>query len=165
MKQNENKDLISIIVPVYNVERYIRKCLDSILNQTYYNIEVICVDDCSTDFSGRICDEYAANDLRVNVIHKEKNQGLSEARNTGMKFIKGMYVSFIDSDDWVDQTFIECLYHGMKQYDADIAQCNYANVTDDRFRIHKDIQSNSNNVITGKQALLELYSEPSVYEG
>ncbi|MCI8949845.1 MAG: glycosyltransferase [Lachnospiraceae bacterium] len=163
MKQSKQEDLISVIVPVYNVERYIRKCLDSILGQTYSNIEVICVDDCSTDFSGRICDEYAEKHSRLKVIHKRENGGLSEARNTGMDFAKGVYISFIDSDDWVDQTFIECLYEGIKQNHADMAQCSYANVTNDCFPLHKDPLLDDNKVLTGKQALMELYSESSVY--
>ncbi len=102
-------DLISIIVPVYNVEKYIRKCIDSILNQTYINLEIILIDDGSLDNSGKICDEYAKNDKRIIVIHK-KNGGLSEARNTGLDIAKGKYVCFIDSDDYVEKDYVEFLY-------------------------------------------------------
>ncbi|MGM9652768.1 MAG: glycosyltransferase family 2 protein [Eubacteriales bacterium] len=92
--------LLSVIVPVYNVEPYLRKCVDSILNQTYRNLEVILVDDGSPDNCGAICEEYAANDARVRVLHKP-NGGLSDARNAGMDIITGEYLTFVDSDDWL----------------------------------------------------------------
>lgn len=98
--------LISIVVPVYNVEHYMRQCLDSICGQTYRNIEVVVVDDGSTDGSGEVCDEYARRDPRVVVVH-EKNGGLSMARNVGMKHAKGDYFMFVDSDDWVEPYFCE----------------------------------------------------------
>ena len=97
--------LISIIVPIYNVELYLRRCLDSVLNQTYTNLEIILVDDGSPDGCPQICDEYAAKDKRIAVIHKE-NGGLSDARNAGLDICKGKYISFIDSDDWVDEKYI-----------------------------------------------------------
>lgn len=101
--------LISVIVPVYNVEPYLRKCVDSILNQTYRNLEVILVDDGSSDGCPAICDEYAAMDHRVQVIHKE-NGGLSDARNAGLGAVTGEYVTFVDSDDWIEQNHISSLY-------------------------------------------------------
>lgn len=116
--------LISIIVPVYNVEKYIFKCVDSIINQTYKNIEIILVDDGSTDRSGIICDEYKKKDNRVKVIHK-KNGGLSDARNVGINEAKGNYLVFIDSDDWVTNNMIEYLYNLAYKYDADIVQGDY----------------------------------------
>ena len=91
---------ISIIVPVYNVEKYLTRCIDSILTQTFTNFELILVDDGSTDKSGVICDSYEKKDKRVKVIHK-KNQGVSEARNTGLNFAKGKKISFVDSDDYI----------------------------------------------------------------
>lgn len=94
-------DLISVIVPVYNVEKYLHRCVDSILNQTYENLEILLVDDGSTDGSGAICDEYAQRDSRVRVIHKE-NGGLSSARNAGIDAAKGEYLAFVDSDDWIE---------------------------------------------------------------
>ena len=94
-------DLISVIVPVYNVEPYLRKCVDSILAQSYSNLEVILVDDGSPDGCGAICDEYAAKDARVRVIHKP-NGGVSDARNAGLDIMTGDYVAFVDSDDWVE---------------------------------------------------------------
>ena len=102
------ESLISVIVPVYNVEPYLRKCVDSILNQTYRNLEVILVDDGSPDGCPGICDEYAAKDERVKVIHK-KNGGLSDARNAGMALMTGEYWAFVDSDDWVDPELYESI--------------------------------------------------------
>lgn len=97
---------VSIIVPVYNVEQYIEKCVESILNQNYKNIEIILVDDGSMDLSGDICDAYETKDARVKVIHKS-NGGLSSARNAGLKIASGEYISYVDSDDYVEETFIE----------------------------------------------------------
>ena len=98
--------LVSIIVPVYKVEKYLRQCLDSLVSQTYSNIEIILVDDGSPDNCGIICDEYAEKDSRIIVIHK-KNEGLSAARNNGIDIAKGEYLMFVDSDDWVEPTYCE----------------------------------------------------------
>lgn len=114
---------ISIIVPVYNVEQYLKKCINSILNQSYKNIELILVNDGSTDNSGKICDEYAEKDNRIKIIHK-KNGGLSDARNVGIENSTGTYLSFIDSDDYVEIDMIECLYKACIKNDCDIAWCN-----------------------------------------
>lgn len=113
-------DLISIVVPIYKVEDYLKKCVDSILVQTYKNIEIILVDDGSPDNCGIICDEYQKIDKRICVIHKE-NGGLSSARNAGLDISKGEYVVFVDSDDSIDNNYIEILYQDIKQNDADIA--------------------------------------------
>lgn len=104
--------LVSVIVPVYNVEKYMRKCIDSIINQTYTNLEIILVDDGALDRSGEICDEYAQIDPRIKVLHK-KNGGLASARNAGIKIATGEYISYIDSDDWVETEFIEMLLRGL----------------------------------------------------
>lgn len=162
MKQNK-ESLISVIVPVYNEEKYLRKCLDSIRNQTYTEIEVICVDDHSTDSSGVLCDQYAEMDSRFCVIHKEKNGGLSEARNTGMKYARGEYLSFVDADDWIDGRFLECLYHIITQYHGDIAQCGYANITNEAFHVRQPLDAETVIPLTGKQALKKLYSIPAEY--
>ena len=116
-------ELISIVVPVYNVEKYIHKCMQSILCQSYNKIEVILVNDGSTDKSGEICDEYQKMDSRVKVIHKE-NGGLSDARNAGIKNANGKYIMFVDSDDYVSEKIVEYLYNMLKQYDAEIAICD-----------------------------------------
>lgn len=106
------KPLISVIVPVYKVEPYLRKCVDSILDQTYQNLEVILVDDGSPDNCGAICDDYAAQDCRVKVIHK-KNGGQSSARNAGLEIASGEYISFVDSDDWLDTRVYSCCLDAM----------------------------------------------------
>lgn len=109
--------LISVIIPVYNVEQYLRKCLESIINQTYKNLEIILIDDGSTDNSGKICDEYAKKDTRIQTIHK-KNGGLSDARNCGLKKSTGDYIVFVDSDDWMDFDGIRYMFILSKKYDA-----------------------------------------------
>ena len=115
---------VSIIVPVYQVENYIRQCIDSILAQTFTDFELILVDDGSKDQSGKICDEYAGMDQRVKVIHKE-NGGLSDARNKGMDQAVGNYFMFIDSDDYISLTMVESLYKSILNENADIAACNF----------------------------------------
>lgn len=111
---------ISVIVPVYNVERYLKKCLDSLLKQKLENIEIILVDDGSTDSSGAICDQFAGIDNRIRVIHRE-NGGLGFARNSGLEIANGEYVGFVDSDDFVAENMYSCLYENAKRYDADIS--------------------------------------------
>ena len=117
-------DLISIIVPVYNVEKYLRECLDSILNQTYKNIEVIVINDGSTDNSRNICDEYQKKDNRLKVIN-QKNCGLSATRNKGIKESRGKYLSFIDSDDVINHNMIELLHKELIKNKCDIAICKF----------------------------------------
>lgn len=114
---------ISIIVPVYKVEPYIHKCIDSILNQTFKDFELILIDDGSPDNCGKICDEYALKDNRVLVIHKE-NGGLSSARNRGIDIAKGEYIGFVDSDDWIEPDMYEILYDICKLNDCDMANCS-----------------------------------------
>ena len=116
------KPLVSIVVPVYNVEPYIRKCIDTLINQTLKDIEIILVDDGSTDSSGLICDEYKETDERILVIHKN-NEGLGLARNTGIEAATGEYIGFVDSDDFVRPDMFEYLYSNVKKYDADISYC------------------------------------------
>ena len=123
---------ISVIIPVFNVEKYLSRCLDSVLGQTYRELEVILVDDGSTDNSGTVCDRYAS-DSRVTVIHKE-NGGVSSARNAGLDTARGEYIGFVDPDDYIAEDMYEYLYGLMKSYDADISQCGiydcYADRTD-----------------------------------
>ena len=114
------QDLISVIVPVYKVEKYLKRCVDSILAQTYPCLEVILVDDGSPDGCPAICDEYAREDRRVRVIHKE-NGGLSDARNAGIDAAKGKFLGFVDSDDYVHPRFYELLLQALKGEGADIA--------------------------------------------
>ena len=116
--------LISVVVPVYNVEKYLRECVDSIIVQTYKNLEIILVDDGSPDNCGKICDEYTIVDKRIKVIHKE-NGGLSDARNVGFEASLGEYIVFIDSDDYVSSCFIETLYLGISKYNCKVAALHY----------------------------------------
>lgn len=118
------KELISVIIPVYNTEQYLKRCIESVLKQTYKNIEVILVDDGSTDNSLTICNEYANIDNRVSVIH-QRNSGVSTARNQGIEIMKGEYFICIDSDDWIEPNMIETLYNYIKKNDVDISICNF----------------------------------------
>ena len=118
MNKNE-APLISVIVPVYNVEKYLAKCIDSIIAQTYTNLEILLVDDGATDSSGAICDEYAQKESRIRVIHKE-NGGLSDARNRGIAEARGEYLGFIDSDDYIDVDMYELLYNLIQKYGVKI---------------------------------------------
>ena len=105
----KHESLISVIVPIYNAESYLRQCIDSILKQTYEQLDILFVDDGSTDSSGKICDEYRALDPRVRVIHK-RNEGLMKARKTGVNYAKGDYVTFVDADDWIEpNTYLSML--------------------------------------------------------
>ena len=115
---------ISVILPVYNVEKYLRKCLDSVINQTYKNLEIILVNDGSTDNSGKICEEYALNDKRIKVIHKE-NGGISSARNAAIDIAKGQYITFIDSDDDVELDYIGYLYDILKKFNCKMSVCTH----------------------------------------
>lgn len=113
------KEKISVVIPIYNVEAYLAECLDSVTGQTYQNLEILLVDDASPDGCGAVCDRYAENDRRIRVVHKEKNGGLAEARNTGMDAATGDYLFFVDSDDWLAADTLERLYEGLKKYQAD----------------------------------------------
>lgn len=121
---NDSLEKISIIVPVYNRENCIEKCIDSICNQTYDNVEIIIVDDGSTDNSGKICDSYGEKDHRIHVLHQE-NQGVSAARNAGIHKATGKYIQFVDSDDTVVQTMCEKLIKRQKETDAELIICGY----------------------------------------
>lgn len=126
-KKDENicyeEGKITIIVPIYNTEKYIEKCINSIINQTYTNLEIILIDDGSTDNSGNICDNYALKDNRIKVVHK-KNEGVSIARNIGIEKASGEYVGFVDSDDYIESTMYEVLIKDIIENQTDIAVCN-----------------------------------------
>lgn len=123
-----NQPLVSVIVPIYNVEKYLRRCIDSIIKQTYKTLEIILVNDGSTDKCGKICDAYKSSDARVHVIHKE-NGGLSDARNHGMDIAKGDYILFIDSDDWIKKDCIQKLIYHAIQKNADVVISKYISVS------------------------------------
>lgn len=118
---------ISIIVPVYNAAPYLSTCIESILNQTYKDIELILINDGSKDNSGEICDDYALKDNRIKVVHK-KNGGVSSARNAGLALATGEYIGWVDADDYIERDMFEFLYQLVITYDADIAECGYASV-------------------------------------
>jgi len=128
-------ELISIIIPVYNVEDYLARCLESILFQSFKDFEVLLIDDGSTDGSGKICDAYAQNDTRIRVIHKV-NGGVSSARNVGLNNANGQYISFVDSDDFVHPCFLEFLYNSIKSSKADISICDYEKRNDNTIIKH-----------------------------
>ena len=135
--QNQEKPLISVIVPVYNVAPYLPTCLDSVLNQTYQNLEIILVASTSKDNSVEICDEYAEKDERISVIHCPPN-GLSDGRNRGIEVAHGEYLSFVDSDDFIAPEFIQTLYDIIVEYGCDIAQVNYYRIEEEERDIIPD---------------------------
>ena len=149
--------LISIIVPVYNVEKYLKKCVYSILNQSYKNLEVILVNDGSTDNSGKICDELSREDSRINVYHKD-NGGLSDARNYGVAKANGEYVGFVDSDDYIDQYMYENLYKAIRKYNTQIAECGITRVyKNNKLRPHYDGEEYS--LVVDREGYLKEYLE------
>lgn len=123
-------DLISVIIPVYNVGEYLQTCIDSVRKQTYKDLQIILVDDGSTDGSGQMCEDAALKDKRITVIH-QRNGGLSAARNSGMEAAIGKYICFLDSDDWFDKSFVEKLYTIAEDREADVAVCTYFRVKDE----------------------------------
>ena len=147
------EELVSIIVPVYNVEKYLSKCIESILSQDYNNFECILVDDGSKDGSGKICDDFAAKDNRIVVIH-QKNGGVSKARNSGLEIARGEYISFIDGDDFVKKDYISYMYRLIKQNNAEIAVCTKL---DGNFSQKKETRI-AVNVDTGESAVKKILS-------
>lgn len=121
------KPLVSVVIPVYNVKKYLDECFASVVNQTYKNLEIILVNDGSTDGSGQLAETLADGDVRAKVIHKQ-NGGLSDARNTGLNLAKGKYVTFIDSDDYIHATFLEVLIDIAEKTNSDIVQCDNTRV-------------------------------------
>ena len=143
MLQNERiheteMPLISIIVPVYQVRDYVGECVESIRQQTYTNLEILLVDDGSTDGSGEMCDEYARTDERIRVIHQE-NRGQAGARNTGLDNVQGEYIAFVDSDDLVLPDYIEVLYMLLTKHAADLAACAYVKGTTEELAVARTV--------------------------
>lgn len=145
----ENKSLVTIVVPVYNVEEYLDRCVQSIVTQTYSNLEIILVDDGSPDRCGEMCDDWAQKDNRILVFHKD-NGGLSDARNYGIKRAHGEYISFIDSDDWVTKYYIQHLVDAIEKDNADLAMCWYKKVS--KF---EELNINDSSLIKYKYLLTE----------
>lgn len=151
--------MISVIVPVYNVEKYIEKCIRSVLDQTYKEFELILVNDGSTDGSGDICDMYERKDGRIRVLHQE-NKGLSEARNAGLFICTGEYITYIDSDDSVEPDYLEELYRNLAEHRADVSVCAYRLVWEDKNRREKEKAEDTQvHVYTGREAAKKIVAE------
>lgn len=145
---------ISIIVPVYNIEKYLNQCLKSLINQTLKSIEIILIDDGSTDSSGLICDEYSKKYSNIVVIH-QKNQGQSCARNAGLRKATGEYVMFVDGDDWIRNEACEKLYLYAKRADADVVWADVLNEKNKKMRKKAFRFHNFNKIITGEEFLID----------
>lgn len=154
-----NKEKISVIVPIYNVERYIEKCLESLIYQTYSNIEIICVDDNTPDSSAKICENYSQRDSRITLIHKKHNAGLAAARNAGLLAATGDYIAFVDSDDWVSPDYLETLYNLLIDNNADIAQGSYVRSAVEISESSIRTMDEKTECLTGKEALYRMFSE------
>lgn len=148
--------LVSVIVPVFNVARYLGKCIESIVHQTYKNLEIILVDDGSTDESGDLCDKWGQKDSRIRVIHK-LNGGLGDARNTGMKVASGEYILYVDSDDWIELDFCEVMLHRIQMDLCDACVCGYREVRDDG-RVIKT-KGEENKIYLGRELLHDILEE------
>lgn len=149
----EQDVLISVIVPVYNVEKYLRTCIDSLLEQTYENIEIIMVDDGSKDASREICEEYACKYEKCKVVHK-KNAGLGMARNTGMEYMEGEYVTFVDSDDYLDSKCVENLYKMLVKHNVDMCKGGFRRITNSGNIVRN--RKYGNEVFAGEEAKRKL---------
>lgn len=157
MADYESKSLISIIVPVYNVEKYLRECLDSIMSQTYQNFECLLINDGSPDHSADICREYVEKDSRFRYFEKE-NGGVSSARNLGIEHSKGEYITFIDSDDWVESDYLEVLHSKIKEYNTDFVISSYKkfDMDEDCFYLHIWDQDYYERIWTSQELLSQL---------
>ena len=158
-QKQKNDELVSVIVPVFNVEKYLKSCIESILNQTHNNLELILVDDGSTDNSGNICDEYKIKDKRIIVIHKE-NGGVSLARNSALEIAKGEYITFVDADDSIKSTYIEDLLEMCKENKCEMAISGFANKQND------NITENKNQIekrMTSEETLARMLNEKNFY--
>lgn len=147
------KPLISIIVPVYNTKQYLCRCVDSIINQTYRNTEVLLIDDGSTDGSSEICDKYAIDDYRVVTIHKE-NTGQSDSQNIGLQKAKGEFIAFVDSDDFMLPNMLEVLMQKINAYDADIGVCSYIRTAEPDF----DAVLGDDIILSGLEAMGDIFT-------
>jgi glycosyltransferase involved in cell wall biosynthesis len=154
--------LVSVIVPVYKVEPYLRKCVDSIIAQTYTNLEIILVDDGSPDDCGKICDEYAERDERVRVVHKE-NGGLSDARNAALDIMRGEYVAFVDSDDWVLPNYVKDMYENLLKYESDISLSGTVYVYENDKKNMVLAINNVDGLYTQKEAVENLFYQKGIY--
>lgn len=153
---------LSIIVPVYKVEKYLAKCIESILSQTFKDFELILVDDGSPDHCGFICDEYAKKDPRIKVLH-QKNKGVSAARNAALNIAKGTYLGFVDADDWIDQDMFQVMLHTALTKEADVVICGINYRSDAGELIRSDLLEKA--TFNQKQLLINLYGMPNPIGG
>ena len=150
-------ELITIVVPIYNVEKYLKQCLESLISQTYKNIEIILINDGSTDGSKKICEEFAKKDTRIIVIN-QKNSGLSAARNTGINNANGKYITFVDADDYVSNYYIEKLYNAIKKQKSQIAQCDIQKV-DSNGKFIKKMGYEQETIKTYKDMIIDMMND------
>lgn len=153
----KTEPLISIIIPVYNVEKYLDKCLCSVRRQTYTNLEILLINDASTDQSGKICDAYMGQDARFRVIHLTQNKGVSHARNVGMEQALGDYIGFVDSDDYIEKDMFERLYKNLREHQADISICGVKRIGFGKFS--KIRQADTPCVLSGQEAIVAMINE------
>ena len=154
------EDLITVVVPIYKLEKYLKKCIDSIIKQTYKNLEIILVDDGSPDKCPQICDEYVKKDSRIKVIHK-KNGGVSSARNLGIKSANGIWIAFIDADDWIEEKYFEELIYNAKENGAEVSLCGYNRVVNSE-RKEKILNSKSE-ILNSKEYLIKALNPQTGY--
>lgn len=151
-------NLISIIIPVYNTEKYLAKCLDSVINQTYSNLEILLINDGSTDNSLDLCKQYADKDYRIKLID-QNNQGISVVRNTGIALAKGAYIGFVDSDDYMELNMFEILMKSMEKEKADIVCCNYKGVDEFNNQLYTSCTFDQNTAISGVEATKLIFQD------
>lgn len=157
-KLTEEMPLVSVIIPIYNVEEYLEQCINSVVNQTYQNLDIILVDDGSPDHSPEICDAWAVKDSRIQVIHK-RNGGLSDARNAGLRCVQGRYIAFVDSDDWIAVHMIENMVHAMLNHKADMVICQFMKVYPNGEKEKPFPRGDGKEEILNQRQLLELLAE------
>lgn len=150
--------LISVIIPVYNVEKYLNQCIESVVNQTYKNLEIILVDDGSSDHCPQMCDEWATKDKRIKVIHKN-NEGAAIARNTGLGMAKGAFIGFVDSDDFIDPTMYQMLYDSIVHNNSDIAICASRLIYWNHLQNREIYLTAQESCLTARQMLKYLYCD------
>ena len=159
MAESREEKLISVIVTAYNIEAYLSRCLNSLLSQTYTNLEIIVVDDGSRDGTGEICDKYEARDTRIKVIH-QKNSGPSGARNAALTIASGEYIGYVDGDDWVEQNMYREMYYACEQQGADVAICSYRQIGSEK---EQETFSNRRYILSREQALTTYICDDKSY--
>lgn len=152
--------MISVIVPVYNTEKYLKRCIDSVLSQSFTDYEIILIDDGSTDSSGQICDEYVEENIRISCIHNA-NGGLSRARNKGLEVARGEYIAFLDSDDYMHKHMLKILHDSIEKSKADIAMCGFKRVPENAPEEKLNLSAYSFKILKDRELIQELFGEKS----